>query len=384
MASQITSLPDPPSRRTRRVSSAAVAGPDGKKISMREVARLAKVSVATVSMVLNDNPRISRATHMRVQRLIDRLGYRPNRLAQSLSGRYTQVLAVMLPALRHAFADAYFGELISGICDRAGKMGYKVMLEQAKPDFIKDRQHIEIFERRYVDGILALGCNDRHAWLKDFSDHKYPLIVVDNYFSQWNLDHVVCDYRSGAEQVMNYLLQLGHRKIGMVNAAQEIRTSRDVWDVYTSKLKSAGVEPQQGWVEDGKFTEEGGARAAQAILDRDHSVTALFAGNDKMALGALHYLSGKNIDVPGRVSMVGFDDLRHAGFVTPTLTTVHLPLYEVGALACERLVERAHGRSERVSEHLPYSESDEFVKDVFRSWLKKVRSAVPQDQPLSA
>ncbi len=327
--------------------------PEGKKVSMREVARLAKVSVATVSMVLNDNPRISRATHMKVQRLIDRLGYRPNRLAQSLSGRYTQVLAVMLPALRHAFADAYFGELISGICDRAGKMGYKVMLEQAKPEFVKERQHIEIFERRYVDGILALGCNDRHAWLKDFAEGKYPLIVVDNYFSQWNLDHVVCDYRSGAEQVMNYLLQLGHRRIGFVNAAQEIRTSRDVWDIYTSKLKSAGVDPQHGWVEDGQFTEEGGARAAQAILERDPSVTALFAGNDKMALGALHYLNVKNVNVPGQVSVVGFDDLRHAGFVTPTLTTVHLPLYEVGAMACERLIERVHGRIERVAERLP-------------------------------
>src|SRR5690349_831860 len=159
----------------------------GSKVSMREVARLAKVSVATVSMVLNDNPRISRATHMRVQRLIDRLGYRPNRLAQSLSGRYTQVLAVLLPALRHAFADAYFGELISGICDRAGKLGYKVILEQAKPEFLKNREYIEIFERRYVDGILALGCNDRHAFLKDFAGGKYPLVVVDNYFSQWGL-----------------------------------------------------------------------------------------------------------------------------------------------------------------------------------------------------
>src|SRR3954469_22070410 len=112
-------------RRSRAPVAAAVPG----KISMREVARLAKVSVATVSMVLNDNPRISRATHLRVQRLIDRMGYQPNRLAQSLSSRYTRVLAVLLPALRHGFADAYFGELISGICDRAGKLGYKVMLE---------------------------------------------------------------------------------------------------------------------------------------------------------------------------------------------------------------------------------------------------------------
>src|SRR6059058_2525659 len=129
----------------------------GKPISLRDVAKMAKVSVATVSMVLNENPRISRATHMRVQRLIERMGYQPNRLAQSLSSRFTRVLAVLVPALRHAFADAYFGELISGICDRAGKLGYKIMLEQAKPEFVKEREHIALFERRFVDGALCLG-----------------------------------------------------------------------------------------------------------------------------------------------------------------------------------------------------------------------------------
>src|SRR6478672_2747415 len=182
--------------------AAAIAKP-GKPISLRDVAREAKVSVATVSMVLNENPRISRATQMRVQRLIERMGYQPNRLAQSLSSRYTRVLAVLVPALRHAFADAYFGELISGICDRAGKLGYKVMLEQAKPEFIRERKHIEIFERRYVDGVLCLGTNDRHHYLSDFTDGPYPAVVVDNYFNQWRLDYAACDYRSGAEQAMN-------------------------------------------------------------------------------------------------------------------------------------------------------------------------------------
>src|SRR4051812_39972141 len=256
-ATHLESAATPATKRRRRTAvaspTAASAKSDnveasaaaGGKVSMREVARLAKVSVATVSMVLNDNPRISRATHMRVQRLIDRLGYRPNRLAQSLSGRYTQVMAVLLPALRHAFADAYFGELISGICDRAGKLGYKVMLEQAKPEFIKTQQHIEIFERRYVDGILCLGCNDRHHFLKDFADGRYPIVVVDNVFTQWHLDYVACDYRSGAEQVMNYLLQLGHRKIGMITAAPEIHTARDVIDVYREKLASVGVTPPE-------------------------------------------------------------------------------------------------------------------------------------------
>jgi DNA-binding LacI/PurR family transcriptional regulator len=317
------------------------------------VARLAGVSVATVSMVINDNPRISRATHMRVQRLIERLGYRPNRLAQSLSSKYTQEMAILLPALRHTFADPYFGELISGICDRAGKLGYKVILEQAKPEFVKTRQHIEMFERRHIDGILALGCNDRHHFLKDFSDGRYPLVVVDNQFSQWKLDYVMCDYRSGADQVMNYLLQLGHRQIGLINAAPEVPSARDVRDVYLSRLQSNGVTALESWMADGKFTEEGGAAAAQAILDRHPDVTALFAGNDKMALGALHHLTRQGIRVPQDISVVGFDDLKHASFITPSLTTVHLPLYEVGALACERLVERVHGNADKVAETLP-------------------------------
>ena len=343
----------PKPRKARAARSTPNGGKAPKPVNLRDVARLAGVSVATVSMVINDNPRISRATHMKVQRLIERLGYRPNRLAQSLSSKYTQVLAILLPALRHAFADAYFGELISGICDRAGKMGYKVILEQAKPEFIKSRQHIEIFERRYIDGILALGCNDRHHWLKDFADGRYPLVVVDNLFSQWKLDYVVCDYRSGADQVMNYLLQLGHRKIGLINAAPEIRTARDVRDVYKSKLAGLGVTSEDSLVVDGKFTEEGGAAAADAILAKHPDVTALFAGNDKMALGALHYLTRRGIKVPSEISVVGFDDLKHAGFITPSLTTVHLPLYEVGVLACERLIERVHGNADRVAETLP-------------------------------
>jgi LacI family transcriptional regulator len=328
-------------------------GRDGKPVSLRDVAKLANVSVATVSMVINDNPRISRATHMKVQRLIDRLGYRPNRLAQSLSGRYTQVLAVMLPALRHTFADAYFGELISGICDRAGKLGYKVMLEQAKPEFIKERKHIDIFERRYVDGMLCMGLNDRHHFLADFSENKYPCVIADNYFPRWKLDHVVCDYRGGAEQAMSYLLQLGHSKIGLICAASEIQTCRDVMDVYMSRLKDAGQPVDPTWTEDGQFTESGGATATELLLKRHPDLTALLACNDKMAVGALHYLAHAGIKVPEDISVLGFDDLRHTAFITPALTTVHLPLYQVGVNACERLVERIHGRIERVVETLP-------------------------------
>ena len=326
---------------------------EGKSVSVRDIAKLSGVSVATVSMVLNDNPRISRATQMRVRRVIDQTGYRPNRLAQSLSSKYTQVLAILLPALRHGFGDAYFGELISGVCDKAGKLGYKVMLEQAKPDFIKSGQHIDMFERRFADGILAMGMNDRHAFLKDFVDGRYPLVVCDNYFPQWKLDHVVCDYRSGTVQIMNYLLQLGHRTIGMIFGAPTSATARDVVAGYQSKLTSNDLPFDQALIEDGKFTEQGGAEAAEKILERCPGVTALFAGNDKMALGAINYLTRRGVKVPGQISVVGFDDLKHSAFVNPALTTIHLPLYEVGAIACERLIERVHGRTDRVADVMP-------------------------------
>jgi LacI family transcriptional regulator len=349
---------------------------EGRAISLRDVAKLAEVSVATVSMVLNDNPRISRATQLRVQQVIDKTGYRPNRLAQGLSSRYTRVLAVLLPALRHGFGDAYFGELISGVCDKAGKMGYKVMLEQAKPEFIKERRHIEMYERRFVDGILAMGVNDRHHFLSEFVDRKYPLVVTDNYFNnQWDLDHVVCNYTQGAAQVMDYLSQLGHKKIGLIHGYAGVRTARDVTEAFEKKQTSLGLDASASWQQDGRFTEEGGAQAAAALLKLHPDLSAIFAGNDKMALGAMHYFYSQGIDVPGQISVVGFDDLQQSAYVRPSLTTVHLPLYEAGSLACERLIERIHGSVERVAETLK-------THLVVRESTAMARGADTQPQPV--
>jgi len=324
----------------------------GRMTSLRDVAREAKVSAATVSMVINGNPRISRATATRIQRVIEKMGYQPNRLAQSLSSKHTNVVAIMLPALRHAFADAYFGEIISGICDKAGKMGYKVMLEQAKPEFVKEKQHVRIFERRFVDGVLCLGTNDRHRWLADFGMAGCPAMLVDNSVDEFRIDSVVSDYASGAEQVMNYLLQLGHRKIGLIMAAPEILTSRRVRKVYDAMLTHMDSACREACVADGKFTEEGGAAAAEKLLTAHPDMTALFATNDKMAIGAMYHAVRSGLRVPSDLSVVGFDDLRHSAFVNPTLTTVHLPLYEVGSAAMERLVERIHGRVDPVAETL--------------------------------
>jgi LacI family transcriptional regulator len=343
----------------------------GRNVNLRDVATAASVSVATVSMVLNHNPRISRATHVRVQRVMEKLGYQPNRLAQSLSSKYTNVLAILLPDLRHAFADAYFGELISGICDRSKKLGYKVMLEQATPQFIGERKHLELYDRRYVDGVLLLGTHDLNEYLSDFGSVSYPALVVDNDPARAGLDYVMCDYESGAHQALNYLLQLGHRKIGLIAGASEITTARSIRSIYEAKLTSAGVAPAPTQVVDGGFSEEGGAEACRQILAKHPDLTAIMAGNDKMALGAMHLLHRMGKDVPRDISVVGFDDLHHAAFVNPSLTTVHLPLDQVGAIATDRLIERVRGRVEPVREtigtHLVVRDSTAIARGALRT-----------------
>ena len=353
MSDSSSPILNPPAPKPRQAAGSGRKTGSNRRVSMREVAQAAEVSVATVSMVLNDNPRISKATQIKVRRVIDKMGYRPNRLAQSLSSQYTRVLAVLLPPLRHAFSDPYFGELLSGICDRADRLGHKIMLESAKPDFLREHKHLELFERRFVDGMFCLGVNDRHPFVKDFAERGFPMICVNNYFPDEKIDYVVADYRSGAEQVMNVLLQLGHKKVALISGAPEAQTVRDIMDVYYARMKDAGHPTDDTWTADGRFTEEGGAAATDQLLQQHPDTTAIFACNDKMALGAMHRLMEMGKRVPQDVSVVGFDDIQQMAFVNPSLTTVHLPLYEVGTRACEMLVQRVRGKTKSVAERMP-------------------------------
>lgn len=325
-----------------------------KAVRLVDVARAAGVSTATVSMVVNNHPRISPATQRRVRRAVERLGYRPNYAAQAASARRTSVLSVLLPAQRHTVADAYFSELISGICDQAAASGFNVMFERTSPEFVRTRQHLSLLEQRVTQGALLLGVTDADRYVDYFDAQRHSVVVVDNPLARTDLDFVGCDYRSGAEQAMTCLLQLGHRRIGLVTSAAEGRNTTDIADVYATTLASNGVRPEPTWLADGQFTEAGGTEAANRILQQHPEITAILAASDTMAIGALHCAAQRGLSVPKDLSVVGIDDLRHAAFISPALTTVRLPLHAVGARACERLIERISGaRIESTTDLLP-------------------------------
>jgi len=338
-ATAFTTL-DPTRRRRRR---------RGKSVSLRDIAEQAGVSVATVSMVLNDHPRISAPTRRHVQQMIQRSGYQPK---LTNKGPRLATLAVLLPPMRHALADVYFGEIISGINDRAARLGYQVIFEHAKPDFLEKRKHLELFQRGHASGFLLLGLNQRYEFLNDFAREKIPAVLVDNLVDGWELDRVTSDYRVGAKQIMSYLTQLGHRKIALITGAVQSRGSRELIEAWQSELLSIGAPLDESWLADGRFTEEGGSDATEQILQRHPDVTAIFAGNDKMAIGAMHLLSARGLRIPKDISLTGFGNLRHSAFLNPPLTTVHTPLFMVGAQSCERLVERINGRTEPVTDRM--------------------------------
>ena len=326
-----------------------------KAVRLHDVAKAANVSVATVSMVVNNNPRISPATRKRVRRYIEQLGYLPNRSAQIVSGARQPSIAVLLPPQRHTFADVYFGELISGIADAAARLGQAIVFERATPEFIRSRKHLSMLDAKQADGMLILGFNDMHRFMDDFAAATAPVVAVDSTLARPGaIDIVGCDYRSGAQQAMNYLLQLGHRKIGLISASGGGRCTRDVVEIYRAAMATCGIQPQEDWIADGRLTEEGGDEAAAYMLRKHPEITAIFALNDKMAIGAVHYATRNNLSVPKDLSIIGFDNLRHAAFMNPSLSTVHLPLHEVGARACERVIERISGvRTETTDDRLP-------------------------------
>jgi DNA-binding LacI/PurR family transcriptional regulator len=325
-----------------------------KRHTIKDIARESGVSLSTVSLVFNDNPRISQATRAKVLQTIERLGYQPNRMARALAWKHTRTIAVLVPQLRHTFADVYFGEIVSGIYDRASKLGYKILLEVARADFIERREHLQLYDQKYVDGILFIGANARHRFIEDMTDPSRPFLLVNSYSKEHDLNYVVSNYRYGAWQATQHLLRLGHRKIGFIGGGlSEIQTSQDVLASFTEALAEHNVPFDPHLVSDGWLTEEGGMKAAEELVRRDSELTALFALNDKMALGAMKRLSEMGLRVPQDIAVVGFDDIPQASYAIPGLTTVHQPLYDLGKMACDKMVDLIHKKTEKVQEVIP-------------------------------
>jgi LacI family transcriptional regulator len=318
--------------------------------SVYDVARKADVSPATASRVLSrgEYP-VKAATRERVLAAAAELNFRPNRLARALVTARTSTIG----AIVHDIADPYFGEIVRGMEDSARLHGYQIFVCSSDRDAERELEYVRSLISYRVEGLAFAGggIEDetyRATLRRTLSEYREAGgAVVMLAPNAYRAPSVVPDNEGGARLMTEHLLALGHRRIAFISGPPHLRTTAVRLDGYRLALAQAGIEFDPALVESGGFTADGGGKALATLLDRDPGITAVFASNDLMAFGALAELGSRSIRVPDEISVAGFDDVQHAVYVSVPLTTVRVPMYEMGTEGAALLLGISRGKRAR-------------------------------------
>ena len=305
-------------------------------VTLQDVARLAGVSIKTVSRVVNAHSEISAATRERVQAAIDQLGYRPNILARSLVNRRSNTLAVV------AWGIDYFGpsRTVVGIEQQSDEFGYSLFLNLvARPDDANVGRLLDDLIARRVDGIIwaAPEVGDNRSWLNPAILSQLPPIVFLSMAPRPGLAIVAIENRAGAFDAVRHLLDQGRRRIGHIAGPLAWWEARERAAGWEAALRSANLPVSPSLSVEGDWTAASGDRALHALLAQAPDLDAIFVGSDQMALGALGAAHSLGRRVPENLALVGFDDIPESAFLWPPLTTVRQPLIEAGRIAVQTL-----------------------------------------------
>jgi LacI family transcriptional regulator len=300
--------------------------------TIKDVARLAGVSVATVSRVLNSSAPVRDATRDRVLEVARELRFTPNGAARTLSRRRAGALGVILPDLYGEF----FSELLRGIDQEAQRAGHSLLVSSSHHDSHGVAVAVRTMRGR-VDGLLVMAPEVEAEALDAALPEGLPVVLL-NRAPGVTAASVMVDNFGGAHAMTVHLLSLGHRRIGFLAGAVDNADSDERELGYRAALDEAGVPFDAGLYVRGDFTEDGGWRGARALLARAEPPSVIFAANDAMAVGVLSALREAEIDVPGTVAVVGFDDIPVARYLNPPLTTVRVGIAALGERAAALLL----------------------------------------------
>ncbi|WP_394771017.1 LacI family DNA-binding transcriptional regulator [Lacisediminihabitans sp.] len=308
-------------------------------ITMHDVARVAGVSIKTVSNVINDYPYIRAETRRRVLDAIDSLGYRPNLSARGLRSGRTGVISLIIPGLR----NAYFAELADSVMRAAATKNLSVIIEQSGDDRETELALLRGPRMQMVDGILysvlALGEDDAHL----LDDIRTPMVLLGERIFHGPTDHVTMRNTEGARAATEHLLSLGRRRIVALGAhrGEVIGSAGLRLTGYAEALAGAGIPVDDALIgEVGGWFRSGGAQAMKLLLDSGVPFDGVVAFNDSIALGAMRILQEAGLRIPDDVAVIGFDDIDETRYTLPTLSTINPGRDEIARVAVDYLVER--------------------------------------------
>lgn len=310
------------------------AGQAIRDVTIFDVADEAGVSYSTVSRVINNKDHVSPEKRERVLRAMAQLGYVANEQARSLAGGASRVVGLLVDSLNSSYMD----EVIRGIDDALDAENYDLMLYTTHRRKTKESAYVTKLTRKLADGLLLILPRNAGAYLDTLWQRRFPHVLIDYLSDGQNVPSITVTNFRGACDAMDYLLSLGHRRIGFITGNMEFGCARERLEGYQATLKKHGIPIDPQLVCEGDFLQPQGYHCARRLLSLPQPPTALFVSNDMMAFGAMEAAREQGLRLPEDLSIVGFDDIPQAAHVHPALTTVRQPLEEMGRSAANLLL----------------------------------------------
>ncbi|HZL12465.1 MAG TPA: LacI family DNA-binding transcriptional regulator [Prolixibacteraceae bacterium] len=310
--------------------------------TIHDIARELKISASTVSRALNDNPRISLKTKEKIKAVADSLGYRPNTLASNLRNKKSNTIGIVVPLINRHF----FSSVISGVEDVAFNAGYNVVISQSNDLAEKEISIVHSMFSNRVDGlIISISMQtDTFEHLKLFRKKNIPLVFFDRVVPEIETDKIVVDDFAGGFKVTQHLIDQGYQRIGHLAGPQNLMTYFDRKNGYIEALRKNGLNYDESLIIINTLTSEEGVTAAQQLMSLQNPPDAIFCGNDTTALSVMIYLRDKGIRIPQDLGIVGFSNEPFSKVVSPSISTIAQPGFEMGQKAAELIIRKIENK----------------------------------------
>jgi DNA-binding LacI/PurR family transcriptional regulator len=309
--------------------------------NMKEIARMADVSLGTVSHVLNGSARVREPLRERVLKAVEALGYQPSQLARGLRRDKTNMVGMIIPDLTNPF----FPALVRGAEDVAFSNGYRLVLCNTDNDHAKELVHLNELRTYLPAGLIVIPSHfsDLTAQAESYRKAGTAVVCVDRLPKHWKGDSVTANHEQGAYEATRYLLQIGHRLFATITGPQHLTNAQERLAGFKRALHQGRIHVKPEYVQETTFDKQSGYSKTLLLLRMIPRPTAIFAGNDLIALGALLAIRDTGLRCPEDISVMGFDDLDFAEIINPSLSSVSQPGYQLGTTAARLLLDRVEG-----------------------------------------
>ncbi|WP_163538766.1 LacI family DNA-binding transcriptional regulator [Gracilibacillus sp. YIM 98692] len=307
--------------------------------SIKDVARVANVSTATVSHVINETRYVSEETKLKVFQAMKELDYKPNLIAKSLRSRKSMIIGLIVPMQYADTSNFFFMSIANGIEKIVKEKGYNLILGNSHENIETEMEQIKLFNSQLIDGLIIAPAADHYSQYEEHLTGDYPVVFIDRKPKDFSGDLVMADSHQGTFDAIHSLVQKGHKRIGFITGYLGISTSDDRLTAYKRAYMQNNLTVDPLLMAEGPPSFDEGYRLAEKLI-KERKATAIFAANNVMTMGALSFINESNLKVPEDIAVIGFDDYDWMRITNPPLSVVQQPSFEMGEHAVRILLDK--------------------------------------------